>query len=158
MASPGQMIDDAVEAAKKAVQFDTQGQIEASIYYYQAAATLLQRASALEDLEKADTLVQKANEYKIRAEELGNSSKEENKLIQGDDNKQRVQKGYFLLQQAVEEDEAGDKEDAIELYAKAIEFITHHPDLMQGELRQLALQALDRAEALKGKLAIYSKT
>ncbi|RZC40647.1 Peptidase C2 and/or MIT domain containing protein, partial [Asbolus verrucosus] len=150
MSSPGHLLEDAVEAAKKAVQFDQQGEIEPSIYYYEAAAALLGRATALVDPDKAASFDEKAAEYKNRAEELKNSRNKETKIIEEDVNKQRVQKCYFLLQQAIEEDEAGDKEDAIELYAKAIEFITQFPDLMQGELKQLALQALDRAEALKG--------
>ena len=150
MSSPGQFIEDAVEAAKKAVQFDQQGQIEPSIYYYESASTLLERATTLLEDEKAQTFKAKAAEYKNRAEELRNSQKTETKILEEDVNKQRVQKCYFLLQQAIEEDEAGDKEDAIELYAKAIEFITQFPDLMQGELKQLALQGLERAEALKG--------
>jgi hypothetical protein len=33
MSSPGQLVEDAVEAAKKAVQFDQEGQLEPSIYY-----------------------------------------------------------------------------------------------------------------------------
>ncbi|XP_063916671.1 calpain-7-like [Zophobas morio] len=150
MSSPGQFIEDAVEAAKKAVQFDQQGQIEPSIYYYESASTLLERATTLLEDEKAQTFKAKASEYKNRAEELRNSQKTETKILEEDVNKQRVQKCYFLLQQAIEEDEAGDKEDAIELYAKVIEFITQFPDLMQGELKQLALQGLERAEALKG--------
>lgn len=59
-----------------------------------------------------------------------------------------------MLQQAIEEDEQGDKDDAIQLYAKAVEYVTKYPELMQGELRRIALQALDRAETLKGKLKI----
>lgn len=55
------------------------------------------------------------------------------------------------MQQAIEEDEQGDKDDAIQLYAKAVEYVTKYPELMQGELRSIALQALDRAETLKGK-------
>lgn len=55
------------------------------------------------------------------------------------------------MQQAIDEDEQGDKDDAIDLYAKAVEYVTKYPELMQGELRRIALQALDRAETLKGK-------
>lgn len=62
-----------------------------------------------------------------------------------------IKQCYFLLQQAIDEDEQGDKDDAIELYAKAVEYVTKYPELMQGELRRIALQALDRAETLKGK-------
>lgn len=54
------------------------------------------------------------------------------------------------MQQAIEEDEHGDKMDAIELYAKAVEYATSYPDILQGELKTLALQALERAETLKG--------
>jgi calpain-7 len=150
MSSPGQLVEDAVEAAKKAVQFDQEGQLEPSIYYYEAAATLLERATTLLEPDKATSFKSKAIEYRNRAGELKSSFNKETKIVEGDANKERVQKCYFLLQQAIEEDEAGDKDDAVELYAQAIEFITQNSDLMQGELKRLALQALDRAEALKG--------
>ncbi|EFA09011.1 calpain-7 [Tribolium castaneum] len=143
------LIEDAVEAAKKAVQFDQEGKTEASIYYYEAASALLERAATSLDSDKAKSFKTKSNEYKNRALELQNARNTDHK-VESDTNKQQLQKGYFLLQEAIEEDESGDKSDAIELYAQAIEFITKNPDLMQGELKQLALQALERAEALKG--------
>lgn len=148
MSNPDQLLDDAIEAAKKAVQFDQEGQLEPSAYYYEAAATLLEQAVDLVEPEKASTFLEKAQQYVKRAGELKIAKNKGKQAV--DETKQRIHKCHFLLQQAIEEDESGDKDDAIELYAKAIEFITHNPDLMQGELKQIALQALDRAEALKG--------
>ncbi|KAJ8922897.1 hypothetical protein NQ315_001439 [Exocentrus adspersus] len=154
MSNPDELIDNAVEAAKKAVHYDEQGESKISVYYYEAAARLLEQAANATHQEKTDEkgkqLFEKAQEYKNRASELTNKSPVENKIVGSDSNKTTLKQCYFLLQQAIDEDEQGDKEDAVELYAKAIEYITQFPDLMQGDLKALILQALDRAEELKG--------
>lgn len=155
MSNIGQLIDNAVEAAKKAVQYDEQGESKISAYYYEAAARLLEQAAMATGPEKGDSLKEKAQEYKNRSTELTNKSPVESKIVEGDTNKTRLKRCYFLLQQAIDEDELGDKEDAVELYAKAIEYITQFPDLMQGDLKTLTLQALDRAEELKGRMVFF---
>ncbi|KAG5896976.1 hypothetical protein JTB14_018491 [Gonioctena quinquepunctata] len=150
MASPGEMLDNAVEAAKKAVQFDQAGENNISAYYYEAAARILEQAALLTDPEKIDSLREKAKQYRSRAQELRIKTPQETKIVESDSKKTSLKQCYFLLQQAIEEDEQGDQEDAIELYAKAVEYITQFPEFMQGELKALTLQALDRAEKLKG--------
>ncbi|KAJ8974019.1 hypothetical protein NQ317_006489 [Molorchus minor] len=130
MSSPTELLDNAVEAAKKAVQFDQECQLNIAAYYYEAAARLLEQA-AISDPDRAETLNGKATEYKNRANELQNKTPQENKI-------------------AIDEDEQGDKADAVKLYTQAIEYITQYPDLMQGELKTFILRALDRAEELKG--------
>lgn len=56
-----------------------------------------------------------------------------------------------ILSRALDADEAGDKELAIELYGKAVETILRIEDRERREkLNKFAKQALDRAEELKG--------
>ncbi|XP_066246595.1 calpain-7-like [Euwallacea similis] len=156
MSSPGpeQLIENAVNAAKMAVKFDQEGQLTPSAYYYEIAAKWLDQAAANFNDQKRDSLKSKSQEYRIRAEELINSAKRDIEILpeneEHNEKKIVIKQCYFLLQQAIEEDEEGDKMDAIELYAKAVEYVMKYPDLLQGELRSLALQALERAETLKG--------
>lgn len=142
------ILDTAVEAAKKAIQFDQEGLIDPSIYYYEAAARLLEQVSISEP-DKAEAFEPKISDYKSRAQALRDSNKT-SELIKEDESEQRKRQCYFLMQQAIASDESGDKEDAIEMYTQAIEYATQYPDLMQSDLRALVLQALDRAEILKG--------
>lgn len=151
MSSPTSIVDNAIEAAKKAVQFDEQGETNVAIYYYEAASRLLSQATLVADADKQESLNERATQYKNRATELKNKALEEHKIDETDnDKKTKLKQFHFLLQQAIEEDEQGDKEDAIELYAKAVEYVTENSELMQGELKKIALQALERAEELKG--------
>ncbi|KAK9883715.1 hypothetical protein WA026_001902 [Henosepilachna vigintioctopunctata] len=151
MASVEQLIQNAAEAAKKAVHFDQNSQYEPSVYFYETAAKLLHQAASLSSPEKNCALEEKSTEYFHRAEELSHLKLAASSLLQNEDEgKLKMKRGYFLIQQAVDEDEKGDKEDAIELYAKAIEYITQNTDLMQTDLKVLALRALERAESLKG--------
>ncbi|CAH0563722.1 unnamed protein product [Brassicogethes aeneus] len=148
MSTPS-VLDHAVEAAKKAVQFDFEGLQEPSAYYYEAAAKFLNEAASNTEPENAESLKAKAEEYKKRAVSLRESLKKEAD-IRNDDSVQQKKQCYFLLEQAIDTDEGGDKEDAIEMYAQAVEYISQFPDLMQGELKGFVMQALERAEELKG--------
>ncbi|CAG9812881.1 unnamed protein product [Phaedon cochleariae] len=149
MSIPVNSLDDAVEVAKKAVKFDEEGETNIAAYYYEAAASLLEQLAPVSDSEKAEPMMASAKQYKLRANDLRMKTPNEGR-IKGDMNNMMAKRCYFLLQQAIEEDEHGDKQDAIELYAKAVEYITQFPDLIQGDLKSLTLQALDRAEDLKG--------
>lgn len=152
MSSAAQLVQNAVEAARKAVQFDQSEKYEPAIYFYETATRLLDQAASLSSPERSPSLKEKSEEYKRRAEELQEMKLPKNTLVQNDDeNTLKIKRGYFLLQQAIDEDESGDREDAIELYTKAIEYITQNPTLMQSDLKDLALSALERAENLKGE-------
>ncbi|KAJ8965118.1 hypothetical protein NQ314_004343 [Rhamnusium bicolor] len=155
MSSPTDLLGNAVEAAKKAVQFDQEGETNISAYYYEAAARLLEQAAIVSSPESIEPLKEKADEYKNRANELKTKTPEESKIVESDGNRSKLKQCYFLLQQAIDEDEQGEREDAVELYTKAIEYITQFPDLMQGELKALTLRALDRAEELKERPLVY---
>ncbi|CAG9767404.1 unnamed protein product [Ceutorhynchus assimilis] len=154
MSTPEQLIENAVDAAKLAVKFDQEGQANPSAYYYKIAAQWLDQAAASVAEDKGESLKNKSEEYKHRAEELLGNVRQQTQHSPQDENENQkrviIKQCHFLLQQAIEEDEQGDKDDAIELYAKAVEYVTKHPDLMQGDLRALAIRALERAEELKG--------
>lgn len=56
-----------------------------------------------------------------------------------------------ILRQALDADENGDKENAVELYTKAVETILKIGDpAVRERLNKYAVQALDRAEELRG--------
>lgn len=56
-----------------------------------------------------------------------------------------------ILRQALDADENGDKDDAVELYTKAVETILKIGDpALRERLNKYAVQALDRAEELRG--------
>lgn len=156
MSSPGNIVENAVEAAKKAVQFDEVGETNIAAYYYEAASRLLLQAALVAEADKQESLNTKAAQYKNRANELRNKTPEEHNINETDNAKKiKLKQCYFLLQQAIDEDEQGDEENAIELYAKAVEYVTENPEIMQGELKRLTLQALERAEELKGKELLF---
>lgn len=150
MSSPTQFIEDAVAAARRAVQFDADKKHEPAAYFYKVSAKLLFKAAELSDPEKAEALRNKALEYNGRADALDELSKEENRPAGEDATQQRLQRCHFLLQQALDADMEGFKDSAVELYTKAIEYVTQHPELMHGELKELVMKALERAEELKG--------
>lgn len=150
MSSPIQFIEDAVAAAKRAVQFDSEGKQEPAAYFYRVSAKLLTRAAELSEPDKVETLHQKAIEYSNRAAVLEELAKEGAKPDVEDPMKQRLQRCHFLLQQALDADVEGLKDVAVDLYTNAIEYVTKHPELMRGELKELIMEALERAEHLKG--------
>lgn len=154
MSSPTQFIEDAVAAAKRAVQFDSDRKFEPAAYFYKVAAKLLYKAADLSEPEKAEALRRKATEYHSRGDALDDLTKEERRPDEEDLTKQRLQRCHFLLQQALEADAEGFKDSAVELYTKAIEYVTQHPDLMHGELKELVIKALERAEDLKGNRGV----
>lgn len=152
MSSPRNNVEEAVEVAKKAVKFDEEGETNIAAYYYEAASSLLSQAALEAEADKQESLNAKAAQYKNRASALRNKTPDEHNIDETDSAKRlKVKQCYFLLQQAIEEDEEGDKENAIEFYAKAVEYATENPEIMQGELKRLTLQALERAEELKGE-------
>ncbi|KAF5296503.1 hypothetical protein FQR65_LT01492 [Abscondita terminalis] len=150
MSHPLQLIEDAVESARRAVQFDSNGQHDPAIYFYNIAAKNLEQAAALSSGTKAQSLREKSQEYANRVAALINIKNSQARLIQEDVHRQRRKRCHFLLQQALDADSADNKEAAVDLYANAIEYVTQNPELLQGELKEVIIRALERAEELKG--------
>ncbi|XP_078520015.1 calpain-7 isoform X2 [Lissotriton helveticus] len=73
-----------------------------------------------------------------------------------------LERAHFLVTQAFDEDDQGNAEEAIELYSEAVELCLQTSNdtsdqTLQMKLKQLARQALDRAESLKDSMAKPSK-
>lgn len=157
MGSPAQLIEDAVAAATRAVHFDSSHQSEPAAYFYRVSGKLLQKAAEVSEPDKAGSLQAKADEYFQRATTLQNQLNEGNKNVQEDENRQRLKRCKFLILQALDADSAGLKDVAVELYTNAIEYVTHYPELLNGDIRDVVLQALERAEELKGRFKLFLK-
>ncbi|XP_070583036.1 calpain-7 isoform X3 [Erythrolamprus reginae] len=143
---------DAVKFAQLAVQKDQEGKYqEAAFYYKEAAQALIYAAMAGSILEN---IPEKINEYLERVQALYTTVQ----LQKVDPLKSKQQLdlecAHFLVTQAFDEDEKGNNEEAIELYTEAVELCLKTSSetsetVIQTKLKQLARQALDRAEALK---------
>ncbi|KAK7494940.1 hypothetical protein BaRGS_00013819 [Batillaria attramentaria] len=133
--------------AHQAVTCDNAQRFDMAIFYYtEAAQTLLAAAQAGSNY---PSLVEKATQYMLRAEQL----KEVEKSQQQTD----LEKARFLLSEALDEDEKGDVEDAIELYTEAVDLCIKIRDSTQdsglkAKVTKMATQALDRGEQLKKTL------
>ncbi|XP_039286093.1 calpain-7 [Nilaparvata lugens] len=160
-------MDDALEAANKAVNFDQVGQKEAASYYYLEASRLLQLASAAEtDEGKRTDLLNKAQQYRERAGQidiLRLCEMTKNSQLADQRDQQSLRRCRFLSSQALDADEAGQKELALQLYLQAVELsLATRKEIsdveIQNKLNALASQALDRAEQLKGLPKISEKS
>lgn len=153
--SATQLIEDAIEASRRAVQFDTAGQQEAAAsYFYTVAAQLLEKAAAIEGGQKGTALLDRAKEYRSRAEVLHDiDSSHQKRLVYHSEGKLQLERCYFLLQQGLDADEAGLKETAINLYSQAVELALkqiQNDEATRKKILKVATQALERAEVLKG--------
>ncbi|XP_068424931.1 calpain-7 [Clinocottus analis] len=143
---------DAVKFAKTAVTHDQSGKYHEAVFYYKEAAQALIYAGMAGS--KLEGIQDKVNEYLDRVQALHNAVKAQ----QSDPLKSRqhvdLERAHFLVTQAFQEDEKGNADEAVELYTQAVELCidtsneTSDPAL-QTKLKQLARQALDRAEGLK---------
>lgn len=146
--------------ATLAVHFDSEKNYSGASYYYIQAASILDNILAKGQVGSHDTYVAKATEYRQRAETLNrliesaadahNSNvKKEKKQGTSD-----LERAHFLMLEALEEDEAGNSKDAVEIYSAAIELCLKAKDKtedkeLQSKLTTVAKSALDRAEKLK---------
>ncbi|XP_033021460.1 calpain-7 isoform X2 [Lacerta agilis] len=141
---------EAVKFAQLAVQRDQRGHYhEAAFYYKEAAQSLIYAAMAGSVLEN---IPEKISEYLERVQALYSAVQRVDPLK----SKQQLdlERARFLVTQAFDEDEKGNGEEAIELYTEAVELCLKTANetsetALQAKLKQLARQALDRAEALK---------
>ncbi|OAD59639.1 Calpain-7 [Eufriesea mexicana] len=127
-------LEDAQNAAQKAVQFDSKNQCKQALYYYNIAVKYL--------LDLQDHVYdQKLLEYQERIstiQSLINEEEQKHHKAQSTD-QSKLQKCKFLMNQAQDADEAGLKD-----IAKATNIET------KAKLTALIKLALDRAESLKG--------
>ncbi|XP_072859591.2 calpain-7 isoform X2 [Pogona vitticeps] len=143
---------DAVKFAQLAVQRDQGGRYQEAVFYYkEAAQALIYAAMAGSTLENISV---KISEYLERVQALYTAV--QSQKVDPLKSKQQLdlERAHFLVTQAFDEDEKGNKDEAIELYTEAVELCLKTANEtseagLQTKLKQLARQALDRAEALK---------
>ncbi|XP_028403793.1 calpain-7-like isoform X2 [Dendronephthya gigantea] len=146
------LCDDGVKFATEAVKYDQAGDFEQAIFFYSEASDALLKAWCEDNSLNVRLKVEK---YIERAEELYQSkgSDDVKKPLKSSQQKD-LEKARFFLQQGLAEDEKGRKDEAIPLYTDAAEICLkackglEDKDL-QSKLQSLALQAVERAEAIK---------
>ncbi|XP_078520017.1 calpain-7 isoform X4 [Lissotriton helveticus] len=151
---------DAVKFAKLAVVNDQKGRYQEAVFFYKEAAQALIYAdmagSGLEGIQD------KINEYMERVQALYNAVQAQNSDPLKSKQQLDLERAHFLVTQAFDEDDQGNAEEAIELYSEAVELCLQTSNdtsdqTLQMKLKQLARQALDRAESLKDSMAKPSK-
>ncbi|XP_065609263.1 calpain-7 isoform X3 [Cyrtonyx montezumae] len=151
---------DAVKFAQLAVQRDQSGRYQEAVFYYKEAAQALIYAgmagSSLENIQE------KINEYLERVQALHSAVQSQNTDPLKSKQQLDLERAHFLVTQAFDEDDKGNAEEAIELYTEAVELClktaTETSEAgLQSKLKQLARQALDRAEALKVSMSKSSQ-
>ncbi|XP_048508256.1 calpain-7-like [Athalia rosae] len=146
----GQALEDALHAARKAVESDSKFQYKQALYYYGLATR------RLTTIPLDEILSTKLQEYQERISTLQRILAEQDKKLQTNEqtNQMDLQRCNFLFNQALDADEADCTDIAIKLYTDAVELGLNakpaDPELKQ-KLTNLARLALDRAEALKSK-------
>ncbi|XP_050546424.1 calpain-7-like [Daktulosphaira vitifoliae] len=149
--------EEALKVSIKAVEYDRKGQLQAAIYYYKEAATLLELAWKIrKDDHLADQWCKKSHEYINRAETLEyqiqqDAAKEIESINQ---DKILLKQCKYLLKQALDIDETGKRDMAIKAYMQAIEFTLKvkkeiSDEIIVNKLAVLIIKSLDRAEKLK---------
>ncbi|KAF4526491.1 hypothetical protein B566_EDAN013779 [Ephemera danica] len=151
------LIEDAVGSSTRAVQFDSAGQFDVASYFYREAARLLLLAAKSGDPQglQAQGFQDKAKEYLERADTLDKQKMAASKQASQTEDQRGLCRVRFFFHQALDADETGDEVHAVELYMKAVELSIHTNKItndvkLQQKLTNLAKQALERAEVLKG--------
>lgn len=145
----GDALDDALNAARKAVLSDSKHNYQQALYYYDLAT------KRLATIPLDPTLSSKLTEYLQRISTLKKLLSDQETKLQSNEpsNQTDLQRCNFLFNQALDADEANCKDIAIKLYSDAVELglnaSTSDP-VIKKKISKLAHLALDRAEALKG--------
>nr|XP_020471152.1 calpain-7 isoform X2 [Monopterus albus] len=147
---------DAVKFARTAVTYDQKGKFNEALFYYKEAAQALIYAGMAGS--KLEGIQDKVNEYLDRVQALHNAVQAEKSDPLKSRQQVDLERAHFLVTQAFEEDEKGNDDEAIELYTQAVELCIKTSNetsdqALQTKLKQLAHQALDRAEGLKDSQA-----
>ncbi|CAH0398502.1 unnamed protein product [Chilo suppressalis] len=142
-------MENATEAASLAIQFDRMKDVDKAVECYRTAARLLDRVRDSVPFERRQEIRDKVREYLARATAL----QEQKEEAQQAESERCMQQCYFLMQQALDADEADLKDLALQLYTQAVELAvsakTSDVKILT-KIKSLAAQALDRAEEIKG--------
>ncbi|KAF7649589.1 hypothetical protein LDENG_00139130, partial [Lucifuga dentata] len=152
---------DAVKFAKTAVTYDQNGKYNEAVFYYKEAAQALIYAGMAGS--KLEGIQDKISEYLDRVQALHNAVQAQKSDPLKSRQQVDLERAHFLVTQAFEEDEKGNSDEAIELYTQAVELCIKTSNetsdqALQTKLKQLARQALDRAEGLKDSLLKPAQT
>uniref|UniRef100_A0A4W3K982 Calpain 7 n=3 Tax=Callorhinchus milii TaxID=7868 RepID=A0A4W3K982_CALMI len=133
---------------------DQSGHFTRAVFYYKEAAQALIHAGMAGS--KLDSIQEKITEYLDRVQALHSAVQGQNNAGDPLKTKQQMdlERAHFLVTQAFDEDEKGSVDEAVELYTEGVELCLKtanetSDETLQVKLKQLARQALDRAEALK---------
>ncbi|XP_078098502.1 calpain-7 [Mustelus asterias] len=158
---PSALEQDAVKFAQVAVRSDQSGRFTEAVFYYKEAAQALICARMAGS--KLDGIQEKINEYLDRVQALYSAVQAQSTTGDPLKTKQQMdlERAHFLVTQAFDEDEKGNADEAVELYTEGVELCLKTANetsdqTLQGKLKQLARQALDRAEALKDSVSKMS--
>ncbi|XP_062925858.1 calpain-7 isoform X3 [Mobula hypostoma] len=159
---PSTLEQDAVKFAQMAVRNDQNGRFTEAVFYYKEAAQALICAGMAGS--KLDAIQEKINEYLDRVQALYSAVQSQSCKGVPLKTKQQMdlERAHFLVTQAFEEDEKDNSDEAVELYTEAVELCLKTANetsdqTLQAKLKQLARQALDRAEALKDSVTKLSQ-
>lgn len=149
------LVEDAQISAARAVNFEKSKQVEVAAYYYKEASRLLLLAVSTNPNDgDVDTWKNLAVKYSERALQL-NAIKQIQTVCQPVTSQRQLHKCHFLFTQALDADEAGNSEEAVDLYTQAVQIglearaATSDTEL-HSKLTAVTRQALERAEELKG--------
>lgn len=149
------LVNQAADIARQATTFDTGGSHQAAIYMYRQAAAYLQQAQARGF--STPSIADRVQQYSDRADVLEQNDQKLYSAPQAMEGGQsELGRANFLLLEGLEEDEAGNAEEAIELYSSAVQLCLEVSKSVKNtsiaeKLRNLAEQALTRAEVLKAQ-------
>jgi PREDICTED: similar to reO_6 len=109
---------DGLRFIRSAIEFDQKNDLETALSCYQEGVYNLYKAfekgSSINDLEY------KIKQYLNRAEVIGDSIRQKNKFTYKPAEAD-LSRACFLLNQALDEDQAGHSEEAVELYLDAVD-------------------------------------
>ncbi|XP_076050460.1 calpain-7-like isoform X2 [Oratosquilla oratoria] len=148
-----ELMTQAAGVAQQATQLDTAGSTAAAAYAYYRAVELLQRA--LEHGAPSASILPHVQQYQARAQQLehaGTSGRVDKVVLE--DGHGALYRAKFLLNEALELDESGMEDQALEVYTEAVQLCLNaskevESETMQERLKMLSLQALNRAEVIK---------
>ncbi|KAK6617934.1 hypothetical protein RUM43_014163 [Polyplax serrata] len=152
----GVAVENALISSQRAINFDKLGNVEAAIYYYGEAVKYLE--AAISDGGGNGDEISKwkgaSSRYKERIRALENLGKSRNLNEAQSKSQQMLQRCNFLFSQALDADERGHKDIAVDLYSRTAEFAllkkAECDEFVQPKLMTRATQAIERAEEIKG--------
>ena len=156
----GQLVELLKRNAELAVTFDVEGNKEAAIYHYLETASQITAARHLNKDRQVDlsAFESKAQDYVKRAEVLKTETYQAalDLARKAHDSSGDFERAKFCLVEALDLDENGQEEEAVDLYAEAVRLCLKakdetKDDKLKTQLSKYARQALERAEKIKGR-------